>query len=28
VKQTGGEQVMSIRLARPLRRENHVLVLG
>jgi glutathione S-transferase len=28
VQRTGGEQVMAIRLARPLRRENYVLVLG
>jgi hypothetical protein len=28
VRQTGGEQVMAIRLARPLRREHYALVLG
>ena len=28
LQRTGGERVMAIRLARPLRRENYVLVLG
>jgi glutathione S-transferase len=28
VQRTGGERVMAIRLARPLKRENYVLVLG
>ena len=28
VQRTGGEQVMAIKLARPLKRENYVLVLG
>ena len=28
VRRAGGERVMSIRLARPLKRENYVLVLG
>ena len=28
VKRTGGERVMAISLARPLRRENYVLVVG